>query len=98
HNLDTLGIICRSLDDLALLRAALVAGPPHKIDRTSAPPRIGICRAPAWERAEPATQALIEESAARRETAGARVSKVHFAARLAIRASPRSGPCPGPQA
>src|SRR6266446_10639748 len=79
HNLDTLGIICRNLDDLALLRAALVAGPPHQIDRSAATPRIGICRTPAWEHAEPATQAVIERSAARLEAAGARVSEVNFA-------------------
>ncbi len=79
HNLDTLGIICRSLDDLPPLRAALVAGPPHRIDRTVSAPRIGICRTPAWEHAEPATQALIEQHAARLAAAGARVREVNFA-------------------
>jgi len=83
HNLDTLGILCRSLDDLQLLRAALVAGPLQKIDRTVRAPRIGICRTPAWERAEPATQALIEKSAARLAAAGARISEVNFAAPFA---------------
>jgi amidase len=83
HNLDTLGILCRSLDDLALLRAALVAGPAHPVDRAAAAPRIGICRTPAWERAEPATQALIEKSAARLAAAGARVREVNFAAPFA---------------
>src|SRR5438477_5007490 len=63
HNLDTLGLLCRTLDDLALLRAALVAGPPHRIDRNVSAPRIGICRTPAWDRADAATQALIERSA-----------------------------------
>src|SRR5213075_2700683 len=65
HNLDTLGIICRILDDLPPLRAALVAGPLRKIDRMVSAPRIGICRTPAWDKAEPATQALIERSASR---------------------------------
>jgi amidase len=60
HNLDTLGIICRSLDDLALLRAALVAGPARPVDHAADAPRIGICRTPAWAKADPATQALIE--------------------------------------
>jgi amidase len=80
HNLDTLGILCRSLDDLPLLRAALVVGPLREIDRTASAPRIGVCRTPAWERAEPATQALIEASASRLAAAGARVSDVTFAA------------------
>jgi Asp-tRNA(Asn)/Glu-tRNA(Gln) amidotransferase A subunit family amidase len=79
HNLDTLGILCRSLDDLPLLRAALIAGPLRKIDRTVAAPRIGLCRTPAWERAEPATQALIERTASRLGAAGARVTQVNFA-------------------
>jgi len=83
HNLDTLGIICRSLDDLPLLRAALVAGPLHRIDRAAAAPRIGVCRTPAWERADPPTQALIERTAARLAAAGARVSEVNFAAPFA---------------
>jgi amidase len=79
HNLDTLGIICRTLDDLPPLRAALTAGPPRPIDRAAAAPRIGVCRTPAWERAEPATQALIERTAARLAAAGARVAEVNFA-------------------
>src|SRR5579863_8153145 len=83
HNLDTLGILCRSLDDLPLLRAALVAGTPHRIDRAAAAPRIGICRTPAWERAEPAMQALIEASASRLAAAGAPIKHVAFAAPLA---------------
>ena len=82
-NLDTLGILCRSLDDLPLLRAALVAGKLRAIDRTTAAPRIGLCRTPAWERADPATQALIERSAARLAAAGARVSEVSFAPEFA---------------
>jgi len=83
HNLDTLGILCRSLDCLPLLRAALIAGPLRKIDRTVAAPRIGLCRTPAWERAEPATQTLIEASAARLGAAGARVTEVNFAPQFA---------------
>ncbi|HVC57108.1 MAG TPA: amidase [Stellaceae bacterium] len=79
HNLDTLGIICRSLDDLPPLRAALVAGTLRPIDRTTAAPRIGICRTPAWERAEPAMQGLVESGAARLAASGARVSEVSFA-------------------
>jgi Asp-tRNA(Asn)/Glu-tRNA(Gln) amidotransferase A subunit family amidase len=79
HNLDTLGILCREVGDLPPLRAALVDGTPHKINRNAAAPRIGVCHTPAWERAEPATQALIEHSAARLAAAGARVSEVTFA-------------------
>ena len=79
HNLDTLGIICREIDDLPPLRAAILAAPPRAIDRGVSPPRIGLCRTPAWDRADGATQSLIEASAARLAAAGARVSEVSFA-------------------
>jgi Asp-tRNA(Asn)/Glu-tRNA(Gln) amidotransferase A subunit family amidase len=79
HNLDTLGIICRRVEDLPPLRAALVAGPAHRIAPVIAAPRIGICRTPAWDEADPATQTLIERTAERLATAGARVTEVSFA-------------------
>jgi amidase len=79
HNLDTLGIICRSLKDLVLLRAALLAAPPRAIDRGISVPRIGLCRTPVWDEAAPATHRLIESTAARLSAAGARVSEVSFA-------------------
>ncbi|MBV9553969.1 MAG: amidase, partial [Alphaproteobacteria bacterium] len=37
--LDTIGIIARSLDDIALLRAALLAVPPQPVDRNPGAPR-----------------------------------------------------------
>jgi amidase len=79
HNLDTLGIICRRVEDLPALRAALLAGPQHRIDRDVTAPRIGLCHTPAWDAADPATQALIEHTAERLATAGAKVSEVSFA-------------------
>ena len=79
HNLDTLGIICRRVEDLPPLRAALLGAHPHRIDPDIAAPRIGLCRTPAWDEAEPATQALIERSAERLAAAGARVNEVSFA-------------------
>src|SRR5579864_4674689 len=79
HNLDTLGILCREVADLPPLRAALLAAPLRPIERTSAAPRIGLCRTPSWDRAEPAVQALIEAAAARLAAAGARVTEVRFA-------------------
>ena len=79
HNLDTLGVICRRVEDLPPLRAALLDAPLRELSAGIASPRIGLCRTPAWESADPATQALIERSAARLEAAGARVSEVSFA-------------------
>jgi amidase len=79
HNLDTLGILCRSLDDLPPLRAVLTAGSPRPIDRTVRAPRLGVCRTPAWEKADAATQGLIERTASRLAAAGARLTDVAFA-------------------
>jgi Asp-tRNA(Asn)/Glu-tRNA(Gln) amidotransferase A subunit family amidase len=83
HNLDTLGLLCRSIDDLALLRAALIGMPHGRIDRGVGAPRIGVCHTPAWEAAEPATQALIETSATNLAAAGTRVSEISFAPEFA---------------
>jgi amidase len=76
HNLDTLGVICRSLEDVALMRAVLLAVDPQPVDRASAAPRVGFCRTPAWERADPDTQELLERTASRLAAAGATVRDV----------------------
>ena len=76
HNLDTLGIICRSLEDVALLRGALLAQEPHRVDRDSAAPRIGFCRTPAWEHADRDTHALLEHTAETLSGVGAVVREV----------------------
>ena len=80
QNLDTLGLICRSLDDIALMRAVLIEMPHRKVDRAAGAPRIGLCRTPGWGYADAATQALIERTASRLGAAGAKVSEVEFAA------------------
>jgi Asp-tRNA(Asn)/Glu-tRNA(Gln) amidotransferase A subunit family amidase len=76
HNLDTLGIICRSLDDVALMRAVLLAQDLHPVDRASAAPRVGFCRTPAWDHADGDTQALLERTAVKLAAAGATVRDV----------------------
>ena len=76
HNLDTLGIICRSLEDVALLRGVLLVQEPHRVDRNSATPRIGFCRTPAWEHADGDTHALLERTAAVLSAGGAAVEEV----------------------
>ena len=76
HNLDTLGVICRSLEDVALMRGVLLAQDVQRVDRASNAPRIGFCRTPAWDRADGDTQALLERTAARLTEAGATVRDV----------------------
>jgi Asp-tRNA(Asn)/Glu-tRNA(Gln) amidotransferase A subunit family amidase len=76
HNLDTLGVICRSLEDVALMRGVLTAQERHRVDRASAAPRIGFCRTPAWDHADTDTQALLERTATKLAGAGATVRDV----------------------
>ncbi len=83
HSVDTLGLMARTLDDIALFRAAVLKLPPVRIDRTIGRPRIGVCRSPVWDKAEPETRALIEETATRLSDKGASVIDVAFAAPFA---------------
>jgi len=76
HNLDTLGIICRSLEDVALLRGVLLAQQPHRVDRNAGPPRVGFCRTSAWAQADGDTHALLQHTAAVLSAAGASVREV----------------------
>jgi Asp-tRNA(Asn)/Glu-tRNA(Gln) amidotransferase A subunit family amidase len=79
HNLDTLGLICRSLDDISLMRAALLVQPRRVVDRTANAPRIGFCRTPAWEHADADTQRLLEQTVTRLAATGAVVRDVEVA-------------------
>jgi amidase len=75
ESLDTLGVVSRTVADAALLTEGLTG---LALDATpsSSAPRIGVCRTPWWDKADAATQALIESSAARFAAAGAKVSSV----------------------
>jgi len=72
--LDTVGWYGRSVADIALVAGVL------EISDEAAPPRhamselrIGICRTPYWQRAEPEMKAAIEAAAERLRGAGAKV-------------------------
>ena len=79
HSVDTLGLMARTLDDIALFRAAVLKLPPVRIDRDIGRPRIGVCRSPVWDQAEPETKALIEATATLLSDKGASVVDVSFA-------------------
>lgn len=79
HSVDTLGLMARTLDDIALFRAAVLKLPPVRIDRDIGRPRIGVCRSPVWDQAEPETRALIEATATLLSDKGASVVDVSFA-------------------
>ena len=71
------------MQDLPPLRAALLDAPLRKLDTRAAAPRIGVCHTPVWDKADAATQVLIEHTAADLAAAGATISEVTFAAPFA---------------
>jgi len=76
-SVDTIGLIARSVEDVALYREVLLGVKPQPLAaNVMAAPRIGFCRTPMWDQCEPATQKLLEDCAARLAKAGAKVSDV----------------------
>src|SRR5262245_7784787 len=51
-SLDTLGILARSVEDIALYRDVLLGVPPESIAEIEAQPRIGFCRTHNWGQVE----------------------------------------------
>jgi amidase len=73
-SLDTLGILSRSVPDIALYRDVLLGIPPEptpKIER----PHVALCRSHVWDQIEPVTRSLVEDAAFRIARAGARVTE-----------------------
>jgi len=75
-SLDTLGILARSIEDVALYRDVVLGVPPEPVGEVTRAPRVGFCRTHNWDQVEPTTQALVENAARRLAKAGARVSDV----------------------
>ena len=69
--LDTVGIMARSVEDIALFRAAMMAIPYQPPALPENAPRLGLCRAPAWDRALPEGAAAFEAAVERLSAAGA---------------------------
>jgi Asp-tRNA(Asn)/Glu-tRNA(Gln) amidotransferase A subunit family amidase len=71
---DTVGIMARSIEDLALFKAAIGEMPyrPPRPDDVSRP-HIAFCRTPMWEHALPETRAALDETRRTLDTAGAEV-------------------------
>jgi amidase len=77
EGLDTVGLIARSLDDIALLRAVLLCRTPAPLVATP-PPRIGLTRTHLWDHATPETVAAVEDTAERLAEAGATIINVNL--------------------
>jgi Asp-tRNA(Asn)/Glu-tRNA(Gln) amidotransferase A subunit family amidase len=73
ETLDTIGIMARSVADIALFRAAMMAIPYEQPVMLECAPRLALCRTPHWDSAKPDGKAVLEEAAARLAAAGAEV-------------------------
>lgn len=72
---DTLGLIARSVGDLALFRYVMMGLEQRALAETAVSGlRVGFCRTTFWDRADAATQGILEDTAAALATAGAVVS------------------------
>ena len=65
HTLDTVGVFARDVDDAALALEVLTGDARFARGDLPARPAIGFVRTPEWERIPDATQAVIEDAAAR---------------------------------
>jgi len=75
--LDTIGALARSVPDAALLVAALSNRRELLIEgQPIGAPRIGMCRTPAWDRADSETAAMFDDATKRLQAAGAEVREL----------------------
>ena len=75
RQLDTVGFMVRSLDDVPVVSGVLAGGPPPEPAEILRP-KLAVARTAQWHLAGPETQKLIEVTAARLAEAGAAVRRV----------------------
>ncbi len=75
ESLDTIGLMARSIEDIALITSVLLGGKLEAAAIAGAP-RIGLCRTSIWNLAEAETKHAVEDAAARLAQAGATVREV----------------------
>ena len=76
--LDTVGMMARSVGDIALFRAAMMAIPYAAPAIPQTAPRLGLCRGPHWNDARPEGRAVLEAAAERLVAAGAAVAETEL--------------------
>jgi Asp-tRNA(Asn)/Glu-tRNA(Gln) amidotransferase A subunit family amidase len=81
--LDTVGIMARSVGDIALFRAAMMAIPCAPPAMPESAPRLGLCRGPHWDEAQPEGRAILEAAADRLSSAGAAIHDTELPAECA---------------
>jgi Asp-tRNA(Asn)/Glu-tRNA(Gln) amidotransferase A subunit family amidase len=72
---DTLGFLCRELEDIALMREVMLGDPEPSPRAEASPLRIALVRTPHWDKADAATRRVVEGAAATLAGAGARVDE-----------------------
>jgi Asp-tRNA(Asn)/Glu-tRNA(Gln) amidotransferase A subunit family amidase len=78
ETLDTVGVMARAVGDIALFRAAVMAIPYEPPAIPESPPRLGLCRGPHWDDAEPEGRATLEAAADKLAAAGAKIADTAF--------------------
>jgi amidase len=76
ESLDTIGLMARTIEDIALITSVLLGGKVGAAPALGAVPSIGLCRTPLWDTAQPETQHAVEDAAVRLAAAGAQVRDV----------------------
>jgi Asp-tRNA(Asn)/Glu-tRNA(Gln) amidotransferase A subunit family amidase len=71
---DTVGIMARSVGDIALFGAAMAGVAYQALAMPETAPRLGLCRGPHWDEAQPEGRAALEAAADRLAAAGAKVA------------------------
>jgi Asp-tRNA(Asn)/Glu-tRNA(Gln) amidotransferase A subunit family amidase len=71
ETLDTVGNMARSVGDITLFRAAMMAIPYEPPAMPETAPRLGLCRGPHWDDAQPEGRAVLQAAADRLAAAGA---------------------------
>ena len=84
ETLDTVGIMARGIGDIALFRAAVMAIPYDPPAMPQTPPRLGLCRGPHWDDAEPEGRAVLEGATDRLAAAGAKITDTAFPSECAM--------------
>ncbi len=76
QSLDTLGIHARTVEDVELLTACLIGRPVRAIEPPKSTLRIGFCRTPLWDAAQPETVSAMEDAASRLAASGAELREI----------------------
>jgi Asp-tRNA(Asn)/Glu-tRNA(Gln) amidotransferase A subunit family amidase len=71
--LDTMGLFARSVADIAALRSILTGMQPEAAVKSLKDVRVGVCRTPNWDQAQPETVNALDTAARKLAAAGAKL-------------------------